>query len=104
MDQSDLLRCLLQVIGRAAIKEEDVRDVIGSGKQLKAFNLCDGSLSQAQIARKAKIERGNFSRNVTRWVENGVLFRIGGGNDATLLHIYPIPPTAGGRSRGGRER
>src|SRR6516225_5242926 len=101
MNQDDLLRCLLQVIGRAAMKEEDVREIVGSGKQLKAFNLCDGSLSQADIARRAKINDGNFSRTAARWVQSGVLFRIGVESDSTLLHIYPIPETNERRTKRG---
>ena len=54
-------------------------------KQLRAFNLADGSRSQNDIARQAKVDQGNFSRTTARWVENGVAFWIGEGKDALGL-------------------
>lgn len=90
-----LLRCLLQIIGRNAMPTETVYKILGQGKkQLKAFNLCDGSLTQKEIARKSGVDQGNLSRTVNRWVRNGIAFWIGEGREATLLHIYPLPEGA----------
>ncbi|SRR6266480_3643050 len=102
MDDTDLLRCLVQVIGRAAIPPEEIISVIGKRKkQIKAFNLCDGTRTLGDIARKAKINQGNLSRTTARWVEQGILFRIGEGKAARLIHIYPIAPN---RRRGARDQ
>lgn len=39
----ELLGCLIQVIGRAALPEARVREIVGdASKQVRAFNLCDG--------------------------------------------------------------
>lgn len=62
-----------------------------SKKQLIAFNLCDGTLSQGQIAKKLNLDAGNFSRTVGRWVEAGVVFRIGSEREERLRHIFPLP-------------
>ena len=90
-----LLRALLTTAGRSAFTHDDMCAVIdptGHGaKQIRAFNLADGTRSQTQIAKQLKINSGNFSRTVGRWVERGILFRLGDGRDATLLHVYPIP-------------
>lgn len=92
MNENDLLRCLVHLVGRAAIPPDTVLDVIGSGKkQLKAFNLCDGSHTLTEIARKTKISQGNLSRTVSRWSQHGIVFWIGEGKDARLLHAYMIP-------------
>jgi len=88
-----LLQCLIQVIARAAIPEERVRSIVATGrKQITAFNLCDGTRTLTEVARKARLDQGNFSRAATRWVQSGVAFRIGEGRDTRLLHIFPIAP------------
>jgi hypothetical protein len=103
-EQTDeLLRCLMHILGRAAMPPEKVVELIGGGKkQVRAFNLCDGTLSQSEVAKKAGIDSGNFSRTFSRWVENGIAFSVGDGNDAKLLHIYPIPSSGITKSKGKR--
>jgi len=89
----DLLRCLVHIVGRASMPTETVRQLIGKGKkQIDAFNLCDGTLSQGEISKKCKINQGNLSRTFDRWVKNGIAFWVGEGNESKLLHIYPVPP------------
>ena len=88
METNDLLRCALQVIGQAAVPVDRLREVVGNKKkQIKAFNLCDGTLNQSEIAKKSKLDKGNLSRTITRWRENGVLFVLGEGRSATYLHV-----------------
>ncbi len=87
-----LLESLIKVIGRVAIPVDKVIEIVNtSPKLVKAFNLCDGTATQTEIAKKCNIAQGNFSRAMKRWVENGVAFWIGSGTEARLLHIYPIP-------------
>ena len=87
----ELLRILIKLNARQAVPETTVREAVGnSARQLQAYNLCDGTRSQAEIAKAAKIDQGNFSRTVGRWVEEGVLFRIGADREAKLLHLYPL--------------
>jgi DNA-binding MarR family transcriptional regulator len=84
---------LIQLIGRLTFPMEKVYKIIGTNaKLLRAFNSCDGTITQAEIAKKHRIDPGNFSRTVNRWVLNGIAFRIGSGKDARLVHIYPVPP------------
>ena len=88
---NQLLQILVQVVARATVPPASVRKIVGTGKkQIKAFNLCDGTLNQTDIGRKSKIDSGNLSRTVARWVEQGVVFRLGEGKEAKILHIYPI--------------
>lgn len=97
---NQLLRCLVHIIGRAAMPPEKVCELIGPGKkQVKAFNLCDGTLNQSEVAKKAGIDQGNFSRTFTRWVGNGIAFWVGEGNDAKPLHIYPLSPAVKNKLR-----
>ena len=104
MENGDLLRCLVHVIGRVAIPIEQAREIVGTGhNRLKAFNMCDGTKTIADIARATRIDSGNLSRAVANWVEHGIAFWVGGENDERLLHIYPIPKADARRARrGGR--
>ena len=97
---NDLIRCAVQVIGRLAVPEQKVREIVGAGKrQVNAYNLCDGRTMLSEIARKAKIDQGNFSRTAKRWVRQGVVFWVGAGTDARLMHLYPIPTSQGGGTK-----
>ena len=90
----ELLRCLVHIIGRAAMPIETVYNIVGRGaKQIEAFNICDGTQTQSQISKRTGIDQGNLSRTVAKWVENGIAFWVGEGKDARLLHIYPVPTT-----------
>lgn len=96
-DRTDyLLECLIHILGRIAMPVEKVSEVVGQGtKQRKAFNLCDGSNTQMEVAKKTGIAQGNLSATFKRWVQNGVAYWIGEGKDARLLHIYPLPEEKG---------
>ena len=101
-----LLQCLVQVIGRAAIPEEKVREIVGKGgKQIKAFNLCDGTLTQSQIAKKCSLDAGNFSRTIARWIESGIVFPLSEGHEIGLLRVYPLAVNArGGGKKAARRK
>ena len=90
-----LLECLIHVIGRASMKTEEVGVIVRKGKkpekQVKAYNLCDGVLTQKEIAKKARLDQGNFSRSVNRWVRNCIVFRLEEGKEVRLLYVFPIP-------------
>jgi hypothetical protein len=111
---NDLLRCAIQVVGRLAMRPKQIGAVVATtAKHLKAYNLCDGTKGQSEVAKKAGLDQGNFSRSATRWVESGVLFKIGNGADAKLLHLYPLAKgdvkisrqkKSGARKRRGADR
>lgn len=86
-----LLGCLVQVIGRTAIQEDRVREIVGTAsKQVRAFNLCDGTKTQTNIRKKVGLDAGNFSRTVRRWIEQGIMFEIADSGESRLLHVYPL--------------
>jgi len=100
MTDGDLLRCILHVMGRSVIPPDEIRAAVGKGKnRVKAFNLFDGNNTLQEVARKTRIDQGNLSRAATSWVENGIVFWVGEGNDSRLLHVYPIPEKAPRRAR-----
>ena len=93
-----LLRAILTVTARQTFPPDILAPIVtakGAGaKQLRAFNMCDGLKSQSEIAKALKLDSGNFSRTVARWVDAGVVFRLGTGREAKLLHVYPLDPKA----------
>ena len=92
----ELLGCLIQVIGRTAVPEAGVRKVVGSSsKQVRAFNLCDGTRTQTEIRKAVGLDAGNFSNTAKRWIESGVAFEFRKGKESRLLHIYPLAKSAG---------
>jgi hypothetical protein len=53
-----------------------------------AYNMCDGETPQAEICKKTKILKGNLSGLITRWVEVGVMVRIG--PERLPLFVYSL--------------
>ncbi len=93
-----LLQCLIHVVARAALPEEKVREVVGTGaKQLRAFDLADGTRSQKDIRKETGIDQGQLSNTFKRWVQCGAAFWIGDGNDRRPMHVYPLSAKALGK-------
>lgn len=89
-----LLRAQLNLLGRMAFKDDALEQLVGKANR-EAYNLCDGTRTQAEIVKAKKLDQGNFSRAVNRWIEAGVLLKIPDGKDSKLQHLFPIPATAG---------
>ena len=95
-----LLRAILSMTARRAFSVESLLEIVGGGeKQHRAFNMCDGTKSQGDIAKATKIDTGNFSKTLSRWVEAGIVVRLGDGRETKLLHVYPIPQGATNKTR-----
>jgi hypothetical protein len=92
MDMNDFLRAMLAIVGRSAFAPQQVHRVDtphgGSDKQLASYNLCHGNTPQADIAKKAKLDKGTMSLALGRWIEAGIVVRIG--KDQLPLHVYPL--------------
>ncbi len=90
-----LLKVLVHLVGRSVVPADKLERIVaptrGSGKQIQAFNKCDGSRTQSQIVKDLNLNQGNFSTAVARWEAAGVLYRIKSGSEERPLHIYPLP-------------
>ena len=96
-------RALLQVVARGPVSEDAIRKVVApkgtEKKQLKAYNLCDGTRTEADIAGSLGVKAEFMKRSIDRWVTAGVAFRLDG--DGRPLHLYPVDlRTASTGSRG----
>ncbi|MEX2167586.1 MAG: Lrp/AsnC family transcriptional regulator [Methyloceanibacter sp.] len=93
MDTTEsLLKGILATVGRTAFPPETLYKIVaptsGSEKQVLAYNLCDGQTPQTEISKKAKLDPGNLSRAIAKWVEAGVVIRVGA--DQLPLHLYAL--------------
>jgi hypothetical protein len=70
-----------------------VAPTAGSEKQVAAYNLCDGRTSQSDISKMAKLDPGSLSRSIAKWVETGIVVRVGA--EQLPLHLYPLTRHAG---------
>lgn len=95
MSEVAYLRAILATVARQTFPPGQLRELIlrgGAGeKQLRAFNLCDGTRSQSEIAKEAGLDAGNFSRSLSRWVDAGIVVRVGEGREVRPVHVYPLP-------------
>ena len=91
-----LLQGILSMTGRLAIPPPVLLQIVappkggGGEAQLTAYNMCDGTKGQSEIAKVLGIDPGSFSRTVARWIEAGVVIRLGEHPNIKLLHIYPL--------------
>ncbi len=93
MDTNEsLLRAILATVARGAFPPADICEIVapvaGSDKQLLAYNLCDGKTPQAEIAKKTRVDQGNLSKSIARWIDAGIVVRVG--EEQHPMHVYPL--------------
>lgn len=92
MENADIyLKAMLAMLARQTFPPETLKALVGKDKQIEAYNLCDGSRTQSEIAKSVGLDSGNFSKTVARWVELGVLVKVSEGKETRLVHLYPLP-------------
>jgi DNA-binding MarR family transcriptional regulator len=102
-EETLLLRAILSMTARQAFSVDSLLEIVGGGdKQLRAFNMCDGTKTQGDIAKATRIDTGNFSKTLARWVEAGIVLRLGDGRETKLLHVYPLPSNPSKRMKGSK--
>lgn len=88
-----LLRAILATVARQAIPPAELIKIVspatGRKNRIVAYNLCDGRTPQGEIGKQAKLDKGSLSRSISRWLEAGVVIRIG--RDQHPMHVYPLP-------------
>jgi hypothetical protein len=92
--QESFLRAILATVARQTFSPARIVEIMGPSageKQRRAFNLCDGNNSQADIIKELGLDSSNFSKTLGRWVDEGIVIRVGEGREARPLHVYPLP-------------
>ncbi|WP_417492334.1 MarR family transcriptional regulator [Maricaulis sp.] len=92
-----LLRGILATIARQTFTPDTLYALVVPNSNAKtnaiAFNLCDGSRTQSEIATAAGVDKGNLSKRIQRWVDAGIIIKIPHEKSWLPLHLYPIPET-----------
>ncbi len=91
--QEAYLKAILATVARQTFPPSRILEILGAGageKQRRAYNMCDGTNTQAEIAKELGLDQGNFSKTVSRWIEEGIAIRVGEKRDARLIHVYPL--------------
>jgi DNA-binding MarR family transcriptional regulator len=106
MDTNEaLLRAILATVARKTFPPAELYKMVaptaGSSKQLAAYNLCDGKTPQTEIGKRANLDQGNLSRSIARWIEAGIMVRVG--RDEHPMHVYPLTKAAS-ESTGGENK
>jgi DNA-binding MarR family transcriptional regulator len=95
MDPQDAyLRAILATVARQTFPVEKILEIMGpkaGEKQYRAFNMCDGTNTQAQITKELGLDPSNFSKTLGRWVDEGIVIRVTEQNEARPVHVYPLP-------------
>jgi DNA-binding HxlR family transcriptional regulator len=94
MDASEsLLQAILGIVARQTFPPAELAKLIattsGGEKQVIAYNLCNGKTSQTEIGKQANLDKGSLSRSIARWIELGIVIRVG--HEQLPLHVYPLP-------------
>lgn len=93
MDENEsLLRAILATVARTAFPPTEIYKIVapvaGSEKQVLAYNLCNGRTPQGEIGKRAKLDKGSLSRSISRWIDAGIVIRIG--RDQHPMHVHPL--------------
>jgi len=89
------LRAVMATVARQTFPPERLIKIVapsgGKQRQCEAFNMCDGKTTQKEICDKLKLDAGNLSKAITRWVDEGVMVKVEAKNNMFPVHVYPIP-------------
>lgn len=102
--EATYLKAILATVARQAFPPDRLAELVtshvGGEKQIAAFNLCDGTKSQSQIADSVGLDKSNFSKSINRWVELGIAVKIEEGGEVRPVHVYPLARDQRGRKKG----
>ena len=88
------LKAILATVARQAFPQDKLAELIApraGSKQLAAYNLCDGQNSQAQIAALLGMDKSDLSKCIGKWVDAGIVIKVGEGVEQRPMHVYPLP-------------
>lgn len=92
--QDTFLRAILATVARQTFSPAKILEIMGPAageKQHRAFNLCDGTRTQSEIAKELGLDSANFSKTINRWIDEGIVIRVGEKRETRPLHVYPLP-------------
>ncbi len=95
MDNSQVyLKAMMSLVARQTFSPERLAEIVTSqanAKTYEAFNLCDGTKTQTEIANALKTDPGQLSKTIKRWIDEGIMLRVTDGGKDRPVHVYPLP-------------
>lgn len=85
------LKAILGITARSAFPPDELAAIVGPAKQCRAYNLCDGTKTQSEIAKELGLDKGSFSRTLSRWIDLGIALKIAEGKEVRPMHLYTLP-------------
>jgi len=69
---------IISLLGRMIFPEEKLIEIIQKNSKkpkeiLKAYNLCDGKLSQSEIAKRSGVAGTSLGQAILKWKKNGII-------------------------------
>ena len=98
-ETEELLRFIVQLTARHVFPEDVLRQIVGSsGRQVEAYNLCDGTRTQAEIAKASISIQGN---SVEPQVDGSKPSAVQGRNRSgrQAPHLYPLSAVQASRRK-----
>ena len=102
--EENYLKAILSTVARQAFPPATLIELVAptarSGKQVAAYNLCDGAHTQSQIASAVGMDKSDLSKAVAKWVEQGIVFRVNNEGETKPVHVYPLPQNQPSKQKG----
>lgn len=93
------LRAILATVARQTFPPTALFRLVApqanSKRSVVAFNLFDGTRSNAEVADQSGIHHANLSKLVKRWIDLGIMIRVETDGQSRPVHVYPIPDGVG---------
>lgn len=95
MDNSQVyLKAMMSLVARQTFMPERLAEIVtpvANAKTYETFNLCDGTRTQTDIVNALKLDSGNLSKTIKRWIDEGVMIRVTEEGKDRPVHVYPVP-------------
>ena len=88
------LKAMMSLVARQTFMPERLAEIVtpvANARTYEAFNLCDGTRTQAEVVSALKLDAGNFSRTIKKWIDEGVMIRVTEDGKDRPVHVYPVP-------------
>lgn len=88
------LKAMMSLIARQTFTPERLAEIVSplaNARAYEAFNLCDGTRPQGEIASALKLDTGNFSKTIKKWIDEGVVVKVTEDGKEKPVHVYPVP-------------
>ncbi len=103
------LKAMMSLVARQTFPPDKLAQIVSplsNEKLIEAYNQCDGTRTQAEIVAQLKLDASNFSKQLKKWIDEGVVVRVTDDGAVRPVHVYPLAdkflaPKKGGVKKDG---